>query len=217
MTGRLMRSSEPRERQTIATRALDLVANDPHATSIVDSMGMNIVGTGLVPQSRPNFKMLGWREEDAKAFQEQAEWAFSVWSAEADARGRLPFWAIQFLSILSMMTNGEFLRVPVMLKKLHRTFSLALQCIDPLRMLTPCDMTMDPRIRDGVVLDASGAPSGYLVACPPVDQAGYLIDYSSLPSSSFRSVPARVAHRPGAFHVFMQKEDEKSTMPSSKT
>ena len=104
VTGRLMRSSEPRERQTIATRALDLVANDPHATSIVDSMGMNIVGTGLVPQSRPNFKMLGWREEDAKAFQEQAEWAFSVWSAEADARGRLPFWAIQFLSILSMMT-----------------------------------------------------------------------------------------------------------------
>ncbi len=208
LTSRLMRSSEPRERQTIATRAQDLVANDPNAASIVDSMGMNIVGTGLIPQSRPNIKMLGWTEEDAKGYQEQAEWAFSVWSTEADARGGLPFWAIQFLSIISMMTNGEFLRVPVMLKKPHRTFSLALQCIDPLRMLTPCDMTMDPRVRDGIVLDAAGAPTNYLVACPPMDQASYLFDYSSLSSSSFRSVPARVAHRPGAFHVFMQKEDE---------
>lgn len=39
-------------------------------------MAVNIVGTGLIPQSRPNLKVLGWSEEQGKNFQEQAEWVF---------------------------------------------------------------------------------------------------------------------------------------------
>ena len=58
MTSRMSRDTEPYQRNTIATRAQDLVANDPHAANIVDSMGVSVVGTGLRPQSRPNAKVL---------------------------------------------------------------------------------------------------------------------------------------------------------------
>lgn len=102
-----------------------------------------------------------------------------------------------------MAINGEFFRIPVMLKKPNRTFSLALQCVDPLRISTPWDMTTDKSIRDGVVLDALGAPTAYYVANPTDDSP---LPYLS--SLHYRWVPASVGHRPGAFHGFLQKEDE---------
>ncbi|BCS94906.1 phage portal protein [Desulfoluna limicola] len=203
MTSRLNRDSEPYERNTIASRAQDLVANDPHAANIVDSMGVSVVGTGLRPQSRPNWKLLGWSEEEAETFQTQAEWAFSIWEQEADAAGQLPFWAIQFLSIQSLVVNGEFLRIPVMVDDPSRTFSLALQCVNPLRMYTPSDMTNDSTIRDGVSLGQFGKPSSYWIANPDNAYTSY-----SLPSGSFAQVPAWVGHRPGVFHSFIKKDDE---------
>lgn len=203
VASKMTRETEPMERQTVALRAQDLAANDPHGANIVDSMGVSIIGTGLRPQSRPNSKVLGWSNDQAAEFQEQAEWAFSIWEKEADAAGRLPFWAIQFLSIQSLVTAGEFFRIPVMLDDPERTFSLALQCVNPLRIYTPSDKTSDNNIRDGVVLGRYGQPISFWVANP--DDA-----YTSfcLPSGSFAQVPARVGHRPGAFHVFIQKEEE---------
>jgi len=197
------RDSEPYERNTIASRAQDLVANDPHAANIADSMGVSVVGTGLRPQSRPNWKLLGWSEEEAETFQTQAEWAFSIWEKEADAAGRLPFWAIQSLSVQSLVVNGEFLRIPVMIDDPGRTFSLALQCVNPLRMYTPSDKTNDSSIRDGVSLGKYGRPDSYWIANPDNSYISY-----NLSSGSFAQVPAWVGHRPGVFHSFIQKEDE---------
>lgn len=94
LVSRLNRQAEHAERATIASRAQDIAANDPHGASIIDSLAFNIAGTGLTPQSRPNARILGWSEDQAREFQAQAEWAFSIWATEADARGRLPFWAI---------------------------------------------------------------------------------------------------------------------------
>jgi len=190
VTSRMSRDTELFERSTVATRAQDLVANDPHAANIVDSMGVGIVGTGLRPQSRPNNKILGWHEEQVAEFQEQAEWAFSIWEKEADAAGRLPFWAIQFLSIQSLVVNGEFFRIPVMLDDLDRTFSLALQCVNPLRMYTPSDLTGDSTIRDGVALGKFGRADSYWIANPEESHISYC-----LPSGSFAKVPARAGHR----------------------
>lgn len=70
VTSRMSRDTELFERSTVATRAQDLVANDPHAANIVDSMGVGIVGTGLRPQSRLNNKILGWHEDQVAEFQE---------------------------------------------------------------------------------------------------------------------------------------------------
>lgn len=45
----LNRWTEGRHREKAAARARDITANDPHAASIIDSMAVNIVGTGLTP------------------------------------------------------------------------------------------------------------------------------------------------------------------------
>jgi len=199
------RWSEAYERETIADRAEDLAANDPHASSVIDSMAINTVGTGMTVQSRPNHRVLGWTEAQAQDFAAQAEWFWSVWCKEADAGGRLPFWAIELLSVHSMLVRGEFLRIPVMIDEPDRLCSLAIQCIDPLRMATPSDLVGDARIRDGVELGNRGEPLFYWVSNPPADGQS---SSASMISADFARVPARLRHRPGAMHAFFAKREE---------
>lgn len=49
---------EGRQRNLIADRSSDLVANDPHACSLIEAISINTVGPGLWPQSKPNWKRL---------------------------------------------------------------------------------------------------------------------------------------------------------------
>ena len=211
-TYRQDRANEGQERELIATRAQDMVANDSHAASVIEGMNINVVGTGIHPQSRPNAKVLGWTEKQAREFQAQAEWVWSLWAngKECDARGRLPFWAMQFQSVWSLLVNGEFFRIPIMIDEPGRTFSLALQSITPLRCCTPSDLIHDKNIRDGIKLGKYGQPDGYYIFSPPeeLQDDWASVAYTSQPSMYFKYIPARLGHRPGMFHVFIAKEDE---------
>lgn len=203
---RLSRFTEASERTTITDRAEDLVASDPHAASVVDSMAVNIVGTGLVPQSNPHERILGWTEEQSKEFKMQAEYCFDLWARkeECDTRGRLPFWAKQYLSMYSMLVKGEFLHIPTMIDEPGRSFSLALDTVAPARLFTPSDMTGNANLRDGVQLGERGNPLFYWFANPSSRQ----FHNNRLASDEFQAVPFRVGHRPGVLHGFVAKDEE---------
>lgn len=200
---KLSRLTESKERQTITDRAQDIVGSDPHAASVADSMAVNIVGTGLAPQSQPNTKALGWTDEQSDRFQNQAETAFDLWTKEADARNRLPFWALQILTCYNLLVKGEFFRQPVMIDEPGRNFHLAVQTIDPIRVCTPSDLRNLPDIRDGIKLGKRGEPAGYWVSSPSP-----LTGRPSQNSTDFNFIPALIAHRPGMLHGFICKEDD---------
>lgn len=202
---RLNRFSEERERIQVTDRAADLVANNPHATSIIESTTLNVVGgTGLVPQSRPNFKVLGISEEAANDIAEQAEFWFGEWSKECDAEGVSHFSDIQYQTIYSMLKNGEYLNLPVQMETgIDRQFSTAIQVLDNLRLRTPYDLRSDKDVRDGIRLGKSSQPQIYYVADP---DDGKLT--TSLLSQNFQPIPARRGHLPGIFHGFHKKDAE---------
>ncbi len=106
---------EVRERLTTQRRAADLAANDWSAKSGLRAIADNAIGTGLVPKSAIPHKILGISKEDAAQLGEKLEWAFSVWSAQAHARGQLHFEDLQYLGISSILRLGEMLHLPVML------------------------------------------------------------------------------------------------------
>ena len=195
--------SEKMERQTIADRAEDLAANDTHAASSIDSIAINSVGTGLIPQSRPNSNVLGWTEDQTRKFQTQAEWAWHIWQQECDAAGRLAFWQNSLVAIRTLLIKGEFFRIPLMVSRPGKVFSLVLQSIDPLRIYTPSDMTEKINIKDGVEFGKHGIPKAYWVA-DPVD--GFI--NNDLGSKNFTRVRAAAGHRPGAIHTFIAKSEE---------
>ena len=66
-------------------RAESLVANDGHAASAIDALALNVVGTGMRPQSYPDHVALGITEDQAEVFAESMETAWRLWCEEADA------------------------------------------------------------------------------------------------------------------------------------
>jgi len=207
IVNRLTASAESRERRDMADRAEDLAANDPHAASALGGLTVNVSGTGFTPQSSPPADVLGMNPEQVRRFQRQCEWAWQVWSREADAAGRLDFWQIQYLSTWSFFSRGEFFRLPVMLPDGGgRTFSLALQGIDPIRVYTPSDKASDPVIRDGVALGPMGEAVSYYVENPKTRAASLRSGF--LTSAEFSKIRARVGHRRGILHGYVPRAED---------
>lgn len=201
---RLTRFSEARERQDLTDRSEDLIANNPHATSIVDSTALNVVGgAGLLPQSKIPHKRLGISEDQAKEVADQAEWAFWEWAKQADAEGEDHFCDIQFMNIRAAASRGEYLVLPVYPNTPGRTFDLALQVLDSRRLRTPRNMMSDRDIRDGIRLGPHGEKLKYYIADP---DDGKLT--TTLTSNSFREISAMRGHRRNVFHGFIRKEAE---------
>ena len=205
----LTRWLEGRNRFKSTVRAQDLVNNNPHAASIVDSMATNIAGTGLQLQPRPRGDLLGWSESEINFWQKQCEYIWEIWCKEADAQGRIHMDGLQFLTTHNILTNGEAMNLPVMLQDPDRTFSLALQNFSPHRVSTPIEYSTEPQVRDGIRLDGIGRPETYFVYNPSNPQS-LISDLTTQghPLSEYAQIKARLGHRPGIFHTFLQKESE---------
>jgi len=76
----------------IRSRTRDLARNDATSAGIKNTMVVNIVGTGLLPQSRVKHKMLDITEDQAEEYQIAAEHGFRKWAEHSDSRNVLPFW-----------------------------------------------------------------------------------------------------------------------------
>ena len=200
---RLSWREEGNQREKVALRATDIACNDAHGASIVDSIVINSVGTGLWPRSTPNHKRLGISEEQAAELAEAMEWEFEQFSREADARGVTDFYGLQTQNVWSMLVKGEFINLPLMLRNPGRRYSLALQIVDPARLRTPGVYTSAADVRDGIRLGTTGQPLSYFLADP---ENGLLVP--GLDLSQFQEVPPRRGHRPTVMHGFVPKEPE---------
>lgn len=196
----------PRREQTPAeslshdatmARAESLSVNDGHATSCVDALALNVVGAGLRPQAYPQASVLGIGDDEAAAFADSAEEAWSLWCTEAHAGDSLHFDDIQYEAVRSMFVTGEFLQLPVWMEEVGRTFGLALQPLHPARLRTPCDLQQRGNIRLGVQLGRCNRPEGYWIANPRENMS-----LSGLSSSDFLYVPRRNGTRFTCFHAF---------------
>lgn len=208
---RLSWREEASQREKVVLRATDIAVNDAHGASIIDSILLNSVGTGLWPRSAPNFKRLGISEEQASEIAEAAEWEFDQWAKEADARGVCDFYGLQTQNIWSLLVKGEFINLPLslsdpatLLPLNGRRYSLALQAIDPVRLRTPALYGSDPAVRDGIRLGGLGQPVGYLLADP---ENGLMLAGDQY-NCAFQELPPTRGHRPVVMHRFVAKEPE---------
>lgn len=201
---RLSWREEASQREKVVLRATDIAVNDAHGASIIDSIFLNSVGTGLWPRSTPNFKRLGITEEQASEVAEAIEWEFEQWVKEADARGVCDFYGLQVQNIWSLLVKGEILNLPLMLDDPGRRYSLALQVIDPVRLRTPAVYSSATDVRDGIRLGALGQPVGYFLA----DPENGLIYPGDTFNYEFQELPPRRGHRPVVMHKFVAKEPE---------
>jgi len=199
-----LRQQIPHERRLIAFRADDLAHNDAHASSLVGSLALNVVGAGFAVQSQIDFKALGITKEEATLVQAQAERAFAIWSKEADAGGRMTFEDMSYQAFWCAVTLGEYLNLCRMfsdaeMAQRDRTFSFALRAISPHRLSTPAEYLVDPTVAEGVQLGEDGEPLGYWIENPEPFTGKLLQSASQL---WYTYNPARQAHRPVVLHGF---------------
>lgn len=150
--------------ETLRGRSRDLVRNDPHASGLLDTWVGNVVGDGLVPQSRIDRKAVGLSDVQASEFQRQAERIWTNAGKYLDISGLLEVGELQALILYGLFESGETFT----LRRAHPRpspagLSLALQVVEADRVTSPPNLLADANVRDGIVLDQDGRHTSYWV------------------------------------------------------
>jgi len=147
---------------TLRQRSRDLNRNDAHASAITDTRVVNVVGTGLKPQSRPDADGLDATDDEIAAFARQAERAWRRWCPQADSQNRMDFYELQSLVTRQILENGEVFVLPLMVNEPGRRYRLALEIIEADRVCTPPGQYVG-NMRDGIELGDRGQPIAYWI------------------------------------------------------
>lgn len=188
------------ELSDIRERSRDLNRNDAHAAGITATMTVNVIGTGIRPQSRVDKEELGIEEKTADEFQRKAERSWKRWIPYADSGERMDFYEIQQLVDRQILENGEAIIVPLRIKDKTRPYSLALQVIESDRLNTPADKKSDKAVRSGVRIGENGEPVSYFIQ---KTHPGDIYHRSSEEAKRYIEIPAKdELGRRNIFHLY---------------
>lgn len=139
--------------QTLRARSRDVIRNNPHASSAIESYVANIIGTGIVPR---------WRIDDT-TLKERIQSLWLAWTKEADASGRMDFYGQQSLVARAVMESGEVL-VRLCPRRLNESLSVPfqLQVIEADHLITdPKETRNNNSIDMGVEFNSKGKRVAY--------------------------------------------------------
>lgn len=172
----------------LRNRARSLVQNNPYARKALDSLVSNVVGEGIIPESRAR----------TKGLRRQIDSLWASWVQECDADGKLDFDGLTALAYRAMEQDGEVLiRLRPRRPEDGLTVPLQLQVLE----IDYLDSSRnDDRTVSGIERDALGRVVAYwLHDHHPGDSAGLV---SFIGTGSTRVPADRVIHlyaieRPG--------------------
>ncbi len=154
---------------TLRDRSRDLIRNAPIAAGAVNTVVTNVVGTGLMVQSRIDRDVLtgvlGQTEEDLDAFERAAEREFRLWaeSQNCDSSRTQNFAGLQDLVLRSTLESGDVFVLKTFIERPGSPLATTLQVIEADRICNPDGKTDTPYLSGGVEIDTYGAPIAYHV------------------------------------------------------
>ena len=151
------------ELSTLRERCRDLNRNDSVAKGITDTIVNNVVGSGIVPQSTINYKILGISKQKAIDWENRIEDVWRKWEEHADITGLLNFCETQKLYYRQKLDNGDSIALPRMLKRMESPYEFALEIIEADRLSTPYGLKGNGYLREGVEIDDWGRPITYYI------------------------------------------------------
>lgn len=158
--------------QTIRDRSRDQARNNPLAGGAISTVVTSAVGTGLDAQPNIDRDVLGLSEEEADAWEAQAERIWRLWadSTECDIEGELNFGQLQALVLRSVLESGDVLRLRRFLwddsvgaPGRGGLFGTKVQLIEADRISNPDWQYDTTQVAGGVEVDGDGRPVAYWV------------------------------------------------------
>ncbi len=175
----------------ITARGRDLERNNPLAAGASQTMRDNIVGHSLRFSAKPDWKRLGWTEDQGREYAEafEAEFADYAESDACDVEGEGDLLDLSLRMLTGGLVNGNAVAIPKWLDGYDRWRTKFL-VVEGDRLKTPPMLEADPRVRGGRRLDANGRVQGYYIqrSHPGDVHWWYGADYST---DEFDFVPAR--------------------------
>ena len=151
---------------TLRDRCRDLARNNALAAGAVETYVDNVVGSGMELQSRIDWRILGWAEDDPRI--EQYELALEGhWRqcrGALDAADVLEFGEMTRLIWQQRLENGEVLAYRQFIDEPNRPCGLAWDIIEADRLATPVGVKVAGTIRDGVEKGPRGEPLAYWIS-----------------------------------------------------
>lgn len=152
--------------ETLRARSRDLFMGSPIATGAIKTVRTNVVGSGLALDAQIDAKFLGLTEEQARAWEENTEREWRLWSesVDCDAERRQNFFQLQSLVLLSALMSGDvFVTMPV-IKRPGSVYDLRIGLIEADRVCNPLTIPLGVNILGGVEVGEFGESQAYWVA-----------------------------------------------------
>ncbi len=185
---------------SLRERSRDLVRNEPLAGGAIATVVTNVVGTGLRMKSQIDRDALNLTEEQADAWESQAEREWSLWSesTECDLARTLNFRGLQDLACRQTLENGDVFTLMPQVRRPGSPYGLKLQMVEGDRVCNKDGIPDSPSLAGGVRRDGNGAPESYDV----MDQHPGSV-FFRMTQRSWTTVPAFTATgRRNVIHLF---------------
>lgn len=149
----------------LTSRNRDLARNNGIAAGTIQTMGDNVVGTGLRLNSLPDWRSLGKTKEWATEWSRDVQTLWKAWadSTNCDASRTLNFAGLTTLMYKSYLLNGAGLALPMWEKEPGQKFATRLFLIESDRLCNP-NNEFDTRYRrGGIEINDFGRPLAYWI------------------------------------------------------
>lgn len=147
----------------LRARSRDLYRNDAVACAAIEAKKSSVIGTGLLLQSRPMTRLLGWNTEQAQNWARAVEDEFSLWAdnTDCDVTRQDDFYGLQRLVFLSTLMSGDCFTLLPYLPRKGRVYDLRVKVIEADRCCNEHDTADNSKCAAGIWRDANGAPIYY--------------------------------------------------------
>lgn len=199
--------------EDLRERSRDLARNDGYGGGAINQLVLDVIGTGIRPQSRIDWERIGISEGAAETWQKLAE---NVWEDSLpwqDVTLRTDGYGLQDLVERQVLENGDVLLVTRIVEPDRwRPNGVAWEPIEADRLATPTGIDRAKHdIRGGVELGPNGEAVAYWVMKRHPGDMSVGRPAWSRSADAFMRIPARLPNGwPGVIHVYDLLRPEQS-------
>jgi lambda family phage portal protein len=151
-------------REFTTARTRDLVRNTGLVAGAEHTIVTSTIGAGLSAYSAIDAELLGLSDDEADAWERDADRYFELWQEQADVEGRHHFSELSALAIRAEFQSGDVFAIRRAQQRTGDLFATRIQLVEGDRVSTPREKQEGASLVGGIEIDQDGRPLKYYIA-----------------------------------------------------
>lgn len=139
------------DRETLALRARNLYQNSAFAGALINTLDINVVGTGLKLRPVIPWELLGLKRDAARVWEKKTQTLFEIWasSKKCDTEKKADFHELQSLALKTQLVTGDVFALTQYNRKAN-PFGLCIKLLEADRCQNPFGEMDSQRLAQGI-------------------------------------------------------------------